>query len=85
MIDFEEFRKKIKKPLTDRAKQLILNQLNKLADTEQEMIDILNQSIMNGWQGVFELKQESVKNKKEEKISNADAAIMSFLERNREE
>ena len=82
MIDFEEFRKKIKKPLTNRAKELILKQLNKLSNTEQEMIDILNQSIMNGWQGVFELKQENIKNNK---MGNVEMAMKNFLERNGEE
>ncbi|OUS73003.1 hypothetical protein B1748_23635 [Paenibacillus sp. MY03] len=56
---FEEFRKKIKKPLTDKAKDLLAGSLDKLAKTktDEEKIAILNQSILNGWQGVFELKR----------------------------
>lgn len=52
---FAEHRKKLKKPMTDRAKELMLSRLSKMASTEQEQIAILNQSIMNGWQGVFPL------------------------------
>lgn len=52
---FAEHRKKLKKPMTDRAKELMLSKLSKMARTEQEQIAILNQSIMNGWQGVFPL------------------------------
>lgn len=53
---FLEFRKKIKKPMTDRAITLLLNKLDELASDENEKIAILEQSILNGWQGVFELK-----------------------------
>lgn len=52
---FAEHRKKLKKPMTDYAKELLLKKLQKLAKTEQEQIAILNQSIENGWQGVFPL------------------------------
>ena len=64
-IDFENMRKQIKKPMTDRAKKLILSKLDKLATTEQDKIEILNNSIMNSWAGVFELKLEKVSRKKE--------------------
>jgi len=50
---FIEMRKKIKKPLTDYALKLIFN---KLADNDADKINILNQSIIHSWQGVFELK-----------------------------
>lgn len=57
--DFEEMRKRIKKPLTDRAKELILEKLEQLAPgDEQKQIKILDQSVMNSWQGVFELKEK---------------------------
>lgn len=55
---FEEHRKKLHKPMTDRAKELLLAKLSKLGRTEQEQIAILNQSIMNGWQGIFPLGGE---------------------------
>ena len=54
---FEDFRKKIKNPLTDRAKKMLVEKLDKLATTDEEKITILNESIFNGWKGVFELKE----------------------------
>jgi hypothetical protein len=60
--DFKEFRKKIKAPMTDRAVELLHLNLNKLATNDETKIAILNQSIVNSWKGVFELK-ESTKSK----------------------
>ena len=57
--DFEEMRRRIRKPLTDRAKVLLLENLEKLAPgNEEKQIKILDQSIMNSWQGVYELKED---------------------------
>ena len=69
---FAEHRKKLKKPMTDRAKELMLSKLSKMARTEQEQIAILNQSIVNGWQGVFPLGGE--RKQKQAKQSAADMA-----------
>ena len=69
---FAEHRKKLKKPMTDRAKELMLSKLSKMARTEAEQIAILNQSIVNGWQGVFPLGGERKQN--QDKQSAADMA-----------
>ncbi len=61
--DFKEFRKKIKKPMTERAVELLIDNLNKLASDDETKIKILNQSIVNGWQGIFELKQKDGEHK----------------------
>lgn len=53
---FVEHRQKLKAAMTDRAKVLMINKLNKLTGNPN---DILNQSIENGWKGVFEIKQEN--------------------------
>ena len=53
---FEEMRIKIKKPMTDRAKTLLLGELQKLSANRDEQIEILNQSVTRCWQGVFPLK-----------------------------
>lgn len=55
---FIEFRKSIKKPMTDKAIKLMLGKLDKLAKDDQEKIAVLEQSILNGWQGIFELKDK---------------------------
>ena len=60
--EFAKARKAMKKPLTDRARQLTLIELEKLAPGDDAMkIAILNQSIQRGWQGVFELKEDTVR------------------------
>ena len=79
---FEEHRKKLKKPMTDYAKKLLLKKLQKLAKTEQEQIAILNQSIENGWQGVFPLRGErKQKQAKQSAVDMADDVIRMMGER----
>lgn len=58
LIDFAEYRKRIKRPLTDRAVELLIENLAKLSADPTDQIEILNQSIVNGWQGVFPLKNK---------------------------
>ena len=55
-LDFIEMRKKIKKPLTDRALQLIIGKVEKLSSDTETQIAILNQSVEHCWQSVYELK-----------------------------
>ncbi|RUS47540.1 DUF4373 domain-containing protein [Cohnella sp. AR92] len=55
---FAEFRKKIKKPMTDKAITLLLGNLDKLASSDEDKIAILEQSILNGWQSIYELKDK---------------------------
>lgn len=55
---FIEYRKKIKKPMTDRAIQLMIDKLNQLSPDIVTQIEIINQSIMNGWQGIFPLNEQ---------------------------
>jgi hypothetical protein len=56
---FEEMRKKIKKPLTDRARAGIQKKLQDLSanvrDKERYMVGVLDRSTENCWQGVFKL------------------------------
>ena len=58
ILAFMEFRKSIKKPMTDRAVELLIKKLNGMTTYIPEQIEIINQSIVNGWQGVFPLKNE---------------------------
>ncbi|MDD3253933.1 MAG: hypothetical protein PHV18_15420 [Lachnospiraceae bacterium] len=57
ICDFIEYRKKTGKAMTDRAIELMIGSLNKLSSDPADQVEILNQSIMNGWQGVFPLKE----------------------------
>ena len=56
IISFIEYRKKIKKPMTDHAINLLIGNLKKMEFDVYKQIEILNQSIVNGWQGIFPLK-----------------------------
>lgn len=66
---FVEFRKKIKSPMTEHAVDLMIKKLNELTDSIPEQIDILNQSIVNGWKGVFPLKEKKAYNNGNQKQS----------------
>lgn len=55
-LDYAEFRKSIKAPLTPRAKELAVKELDKLRKQGHNPADILNQSIFRGWKGLFPLK-----------------------------
>jgi hypothetical protein len=51
--DFIEMRKKIKKPATDRAKQLLVNELQKLVEQGYGQEEIIGNSIKNCWQDFY--------------------------------
>lgn len=61
IVEFIEFRKKIKKPMTDRAVKLLIKTLNGLSPDVDTQIAIIDQSIFNNWQGVFPLKEGNSK------------------------
>ena len=51
-------RKVIKKPLTTRGLELIIKKLYSLSTDIDEQKQIINNSIMNNWLGIFPLKKE---------------------------
>lgn len=54
---FLEMRKKTKKPATEKAIELLRKKLKELSDNKQKRaIEILNQSIINNWQDLYQLK-----------------------------
>jgi hypothetical protein len=54
---FEEHRNKMRKPMTDRARGLIIEECEKLGGNPN---DLLEQSIRKGWQDVFPIKNNPV-------------------------
>lgn len=55
--EYVAHRKAIRKPMaTDYAKKLAIGTLGKLRDAGHEPKAVIDQSIGNGWQGLFELK-----------------------------
>ena len=57
--EFIKMRKSIKKPLTKRGLELMIKKLYKLTTNVDEQIEILNNSIMNNWQGIYPLKKNN--------------------------
>ena len=57
--DFIKMRKSIKKPLTERGLKGILRNLDGLSNNDLGKIEILENSIINSWVGVFEIKSSN--------------------------
>lgn len=64
--DFIEFRKKIKAPMTEKAIDLMIKKIDRLTKDNDEKIEILNQSILNGWKGIFPIKDNKNASKVEQ-------------------
>lgn len=60
IIDFIKMRQRKKNPLTDRALKENINDAFKLAQGDpRKMTELFVQSIKNGWQGIWELKDNT--------------------------
>ena len=55
-LDFLEMRKSIKKPATNKAMEMIIKKLEKV-DNEELAIQMLERSIINNWQDVYEIER----------------------------
>lgn len=60
-VDFIEMRKLIKKPLTPQALKLAIGKVSELSGGDVEKaVQIIDQSVLNNWQGLYPLKTEVV-------------------------
>lgn len=86
---FAEMRMAIKKPLTERAADMIISKLDKLSDSvnakDRYKIECLNQSVLNNWQGLFEVKDFTDDPSDTSQLEGLDEAYRSYLEKHREE
>lgn len=64
-LDYLKMRRQIKKPMTERAVELAIKKLEELSalpfsgGMDNDLaVKILNQSVMNSWQGLFPLKEQ---------------------------
>lgn len=55
--DFEEVRRKKKKPLTDRARVLAVGELKKLRSAGQDVQAVIQQSVLHSWDSFYEVKK----------------------------
>lgn len=54
--DYEQMRKKIKKPMTDRARRMLCKKLDELSD-RYNRIDLINEAVLHCWQSVYPPKE----------------------------
>lgn len=55
---YEEMRRKIRKPMTDRARSMAVRELERLKADGYDPNAVLDQSTFNSWQGLFELREK---------------------------
>lgn len=73
ILDFYDSRKKMKKPMTDKAVDMFLNKLRPYPVSEQKQM--IENAIVNGWQSVYPVeKQKQKQQQKQSSVYNADAS-----------
>lgn len=72
-VELIKSRKLNKKNMTSKALELAIDKVRKLENTEDKQIKVIYQSIENGWQGLFPLKNsEELHNMKLYEIKNGE-------------
>ena len=61
ICDFIEHRKKMRKPMTDKAIELFIQRLQGMADNVPDQISLINTAIERGWMTVYPPKDEQRK------------------------
>ncbi len=80
--DFEQMRKSIKKPMTDRARQMLCRKLSELKEEGEDEIACLEEAILHNWMTVYPLGEKR-KEKKDDSAAARPAAREAELERTR--
>jgi len=85
LMEFVKHRRAIKKPMTEYALKRLFPKLKSIAGSEEEQIEVLSQSIVNGWQGVFAPRdQQSWQSDKSGSAANATITDDEYLRMKRE-
>jgi phage replication O-like protein O len=75
-LEFKKYRQKGKGKFTPYAQKLAVKKLSTFRDAGNNPTDVLNQTMLNGWTGLYEIKKEI---REEEKINtNADTKMAEF-------
>lgn len=82
--EYIKYRKQMKRPLSERGITLAISTIKKLAgDDPQKGIAIIDQTIERGWVGLFDIKEDDTKRKKngfhnydERRDNNLDSDVM---------
>lgn len=72
---YEEMRRRMRKPMTDHARELAVERLAAMAEKGHNPTDIINSTILNGWTGFFEPKGESNGTHQQRDQPNQPAAV----------
>lgn len=82
LLDFSQMRAEIKKPFkTKGAVTRLLNKLEKISKSDDEKIAILEKSIINNWQDIWELKEDEKVERKS--YQRKDTINMLYEDKNR--
>lgn len=77
--DFEQMRKSVKKPMTDRAKKMLVNKLQREFQPSI-WIPVLEQSIKNCWLDVYPLKEPQTTTQKKNAVVDDLMAVHAMFE-----
>ena len=83
LLAYIDFREKADKPMTDYAVQLMIEQLGGMANSTREAVEIVNQSIVRGWMGIFPLAKQTASPPSErlsEREADERAAMDKYLD-----
>jgi biotin operon repressor len=69
--DFEELRRKKKKPLTDRARQTAVNKLAKLREAGQDIEACIEQTVLHAWDTFYPVAANGDGNRKGDQFGRA--------------
>ena len=78
LYEFIKMRKGIKAAITTLGLKKMLNELNRIAANDSEKIQILDNSIMNSWKGVFALKGDNKNVRTNNKQNNEPSQKYDF-------
>lgn len=80
-MEWVQYRKEKKKTLTPSTIDKQIKQLTKWHNEGQDVKQIINQSIMNGWTGLFKIKEGDENGRKLTKAERADQELRDFMDR----
>lgn len=79
---FEAMRVKMRRGLTEQGRSLCMKKLESLQRAGNDPTQVLNQSTMNGWQGLFEIKgNNNAKPSRSEQIRDSSIEALAILGR----
>ena len=78
--DFLEHRRQLKAPMSILAQKRGIRVLSDLRDKGQDILKVIEQSIVNGWKGLFPIKCYGANNHGEPQLTRAQLSVQRYLE-----